>query len=104
MSVNGGLPPRAGRSRISVIDRRGEAMATVVDEMVRAHDAADAADIARLRALSVHERSVLIELACESAAQINRSRLAAGLPGVEPAPWPPSTWEFLRKHAARVRA
>ena len=79
-------------------------MTPVTHEMVRAHEAASAADIARLRGLSVRERSVLIELACESAALMNRSRLAAGLPAVEPAPWPASTWEFLRKHAARVRA
>jgi len=79
-------------------------MTAVMHEIVKAHEAADAADVARLRALSVRERSVLIELACESAALMNRSRLAAGLPAVEPAPWPPSTWEFLRKHAARVRA
>jgi hypothetical protein len=79
-------------------------MTTVMHEMVKAHEAANEADIARLRGLSVRERSVLIELACEAAAVMNRSRLAAGLPVVEPAPWPPSTWEFLRKHAARVRA
>ena len=79
-------------------------MTTVAHEMVMAHEAADAADVARLRALSVRERGVLIEMACETAAVMNRSRLAAGLPAVEPAPWPPSTWEFLRKHAARVRA
>jgi hypothetical protein len=79
-------------------------MKTVMHQMVQAHEAASEADIARLRGLSMRERSGLIELACESAAVMNRSRLAAGLPAVEPAPWPPSTWEFLRKHAARVRA
>jgi hypothetical protein len=79
-------------------------MTTAMHEMISAHEAASEADIARLRGLSVRERSVLIELACESAALINRSRLAAGLPAVGPAPWPPSTWEFLRKHAARVQS
>jgi hypothetical protein len=69
-------------------------MNTVMHEMVQAHEAASEADIARLRGLSVRERSGLIKLACESAAVMNRSRLAAGLPAVEPAPWPPSTWEF----------
>jgi hypothetical protein len=83
---------------------RGNApMKTALHEMVGAHEAASKADVARLRTLSVRERSVLIELACESAAVTNHSRLAAGLPAVEPAPWPPSTWEFLRKHAAHVR-
>ena len=79
-------------------------MTILTQETVIAHEAASAADIARLRGLSVRERSVLIELACESAAVIDDSRLAAGLPAVEPAPWPPLTWEFLRKHAARVQA
>jgi hypothetical protein len=73
-------------------------------EVVKAHRAADDADIARLRALSERERSRLIESACEAAAVIYRSRLAAGLPDMEPAPWPASTWAFLRRHAARVRA
>jgi hypothetical protein len=75
----------------------------VMDEVVKAHREAADADITRLRALSVRERGVLIASACEAAAVLERSRLAAGLPPVEPAPWPPSTWEFLRKHAARVR-
>ncbi len=82
-----------------MVDGPGLAM----DEVVKAHREATDADIARLRVLSVRERSVLIELACEAAAALQRSRLAAGLPAAEPAPWPPSTWEFLRKHAARVR-
>jgi hypothetical protein len=55
----------------------------------------------RLRASSLRERGVMIELACEAAVTIDRSRRAAGLPAA-PAPWPASTWEFLRKHAARV--
>ena len=70
---------------------------------VAAHDASDKEDIARLRALSMEERAKLIESACEAAAVIYRSRLAAGLPDITPAPWPASTWEFLRKHATRVR-
>jgi len=76
----------------------------VMDEPAKAHAAADAADMARLRSLSAAERGRLIESACEAATAIYRSRLAAGLPDVEPAPWPASTWEFLRKHAARVRS
>jgi hypothetical protein len=69
-----------------------------------AHAAADADDLARLRSLSVQERSDLIVSACEAAAVIHRSRLAMGLPDAEPPSWPASTWEFLRKHTARVRA
>ena len=73
-------------------------------EAIQAHGAADDAEMARLRAMTMRERSRLIESACETAAAIYRSRLAAGLPEVVPDPWPASTWEFLRKHAARVRA
>jgi len=80
-----------------------EKTAVSMAEAIRAHCAADEAEIARLRALGERERGRLIESACEAAAEIYRSRLAAGLPDVEPAPWPASTWEFLRKHAARVR-
>ena len=76
----------------------------VMDKQAAAHAAAHDGDIARLRALSVRERGELIESACEAAAEIQRSRLAAGLPGIQPAPWPESTWEFLRRAAARVRS
>ena len=81
-----------------------EKTAVRMADVVRAHNAADEAEIARLRGITMRERSELIESACEAAAVIYRSRLAAGLPDVEPAPWPESTWEFLRKHAARVRS
>ena len=74
-----------------------------MNEQAAAHISAESGNIARLRALSMHERSRLIESACETAAVIYRSRLAAGLPGVQRAPWPASTWEFFRKQAARVR-
>ena len=74
-----------------------------MEKLVKAHGASSERDFARLRTLSPRERGVLIELACQAAAILDRDRLAAGLPAAEPAPWPPSTWEFLRKHAARVR-
>jgi hypothetical protein len=74
-----------------------------IEKSIRAHAAAAEQDIARLRSFGLRERGVLIESACEAAAAINRSRLAAGLPAPEPASWPPSTWEFLKRHAARVR-
>jgi hypothetical protein len=77
--------------------------AAAIEKSVKAHAAATDQDIVHLRGLTVHERSVLLERACKAAAIINRSRMAAGLPADIPAPWPPSTWEFLRKHAARVR-
>ena len=74
-----------------------------MDRAVEAHAVASDQDAARLRTLDPHQRGVMIELACEAAAMINQSRLAAGLPPVEPAPWPPSTLEFFREHAAHVR-
>lgn len=77
--------------------------AAVMQNAVEAHGAAADRNAERLRALSLRERGVLIESACEAAAAIHLSRLGAGLPAVEPAPWPPSTWDFLREHAARVR-
>ena len=75
-----------------------------MDKQVAAHAAAHDGDIARLRALSMRQRGELIESACETAAEIQRSRRAAGLPDIQPAPWPASTWEFLRRAAARVRS
>jgi hypothetical protein len=68
-----------------------------INEQAAAHSEAETEDLTRLRALRMHERGRLIESACEAAAEIQRSRLAAGLPGVERDPWPESTWEFLRK-------
>jgi len=76
----------------------------VADKQAAAHGAAEGGDIARLRALNMCERGRLIESACEAAAVIYRSRLAAGMAVVERAPWPESTLEFFRKQAARVRS
>jgi hypothetical protein len=78
--------------------------AAVMDGLVMADRAAVEQDVARLRQLGLRERGILIESACAATAAIDQSRLAAGLPAVEPAPWPPSTCEFLREHLARVRA
>lgn len=75
-----------------------------INDQASAHSAVEISDIARLRALSMRERGRLIEVACEAAAVIYRSRNAAGLPGPQRAPWPASTWEFFRKHATRVRS
>jgi len=77
--------------------------AAKMDGLAKAHAALKADDFLRLRSLSMAQRSALLESACEAAAIIERSRIAAGLPPVEPAPWPASTWEFLKRHAARVR-
>jgi hypothetical protein len=57
------------------------------------------ADFTGLRAASLKERGVMIEAACRAASEIHRSRLRSGLADVQPAPWPESTLEFLRRHA-----
>jgi len=56
-----------------------------------------------LRSLSMEERGELLVIACRTAALIERSRIASGLPPTEREPWPESTWEFLRKHAPNAR-
>ncbi|MBN1912191.1 MAG: hypothetical protein JW818_20895 [Pirellulales bacterium] len=71
------------------------------DDQIAAHRATEHEDILKLRSLSMEERGRLIVQACEAAAAIQRSRRTAGLPEIEPDPWPESTWDFLRKHAAR---
>jgi hypothetical protein len=78
--------------------------AKIMGDLVKAHGELDRQEVERLRALSVRQRAELIESACETAAAIRRGRLAAGLGEIEPAPWPASTWQFLKEHAARVRA
>jgi len=77
--------------------------AEAMKELAKMHAALKSDDLMRLRSLSMAERGALIESACEAAAVIQRGRITAGLPRGEPAPWPASTWDFLRKHAARVR-
>ena len=66
----------------------------VMNEQAAAHVAAESGNVVRLRALSMQERSRLIESACEAAAVIYRSRLAAGLPGIELAPGRPQPGSF----------
>ena len=78
--------------------------AKIMDDLISAHGELDREEVVRLRTLSVRQRAELIASACETAAAIRRSRLAAGLGDIEPAPWPASTWQFLKEHAARVRA
>jgi hypothetical protein len=73
------------------------------DQAIEAHRAADAADISRLRSLGAQERAQMLEAVCAAAAEIEQSRLAAGMGPTKPAPWPSSTWEFLRKHAINAR-
>jgi len=78
--------------------------AETMDRLVSAHGAMKTEQLERLRSLSLVERGALIAAAREAAAIIQRSRAAAGLPPSTPAPWPASTREFMKRHAARVRA
>ena len=55
--------------------------------------------VALFRSLSLDERGELIVAACRAAAQIEEGRLASGLPPSQPAPWPESTWQLLRRYA-----
>lgn len=69
------------------------------EHVPHAHD-----DVAWLRGLSLAERGRLIQAACRLAAEIYRSRRRSGLTDVQPATWPKSTLEFLRKHAANAQS
>jgi len=57
-------------------------------------------EIERLRRLSDRERGEMILAVCRAAAEIHAGRLKSGLPPATPTPWPASTWELLRRHAA----
>lgn len=66
----------------------------------------NAAKIAKLdeqielfRSLSLDERGQMIIAACRAAVQIEQGRVASGLPPSQPAPWPDSTWELLKRYA-----
>ena len=51
------------------------------------------------RTMSLEQRGELLMVACRAAAEIERGRSSSGLPPSQPAPWPQSTWELLRRHA-----
>jgi hypothetical protein len=69
---------------------------------IDAHKRADAESSRRFRTLSLDERGRLVRAACRSTAVIYESRIASGLPPRIRQEWPPSTWEFLKRHARRV--
>ncbi len=73
----------------------------IVDKLLRAHSELDEAEAIRLRVLSDKQRSALIKSACAAAGAILRSRRSSGLPDPIPAPWPDSTWTYLKEWAAR---
>jgi hypothetical protein len=56
-----------------------------------------------LKGLTLEQRSHMIVSACRAAARIERSRIENGLPPSVSAPWPESTWKFLKQHAPNAR-
>lgn len=50
---------------------------------------------------SMEERARNLDAACLQAEVLEASRVQRGLPPSEPAPWPDSTREFMRRHARR---
>jgi hypothetical protein len=57
----------------------------------------------RMRHLSMEERARMLKAVCSAAAKLHASRRQAGLPPAVPAPWPESTWEFMRRNAPNAR-
>ena len=88
-----GLTDPVPHGRILRVEKGADDMesedAAKMDDLARSHAALKADDLLRLRSLSMRERSALLESACETAAIIVRSRIAAGLPRCEPAPGRP---------------
>ena len=78
--------------------------AEIIAGQVAAHVEADRLELERLRSLSMKERGEMLIAACRAAMELYQSRLAAGLPPEEPVAWPASTWEFLKKNAAKFRS
>lgn len=60
-------------------------------------------DLAALRAMSMQQRSALLQQACRAASKLEASRIASGFPPSKPAPWPESTWQFLKEQTVRAR-
>ena len=85
------------------MDALSSCQPTAIGRAIQGHAIADALETQRVRSLSEHQRAAMLEAACFAAAEIERSRLVAGMAPSEPAPWPASTREFLRKHALNAR-
>ena len=59
-------------------------------------------DIAQWQSRSPEDRSQAFVELCDEAASIEASKRQLGLPTIPPEPWPRSTWEHLRRHAANA--
>jgi hypothetical protein len=87
-------------------DRKRQIMSphAVSDQLQKSIDAIAAMEAdAHVLAPTFEERAEQIALACRSAASMLQARRSAGISDPEPDPWPPSTWEFLAKHARRFQ-
>ena len=73
-----------------------------LQSQIDAHEREHAVDSLRFARLSLEERGRLVRAACRSAAMIYENRLSSGLPPHIREEWPPSTWDFLKRHARRV--
>lgn len=74
-----------------------------LDAQAARHHTVDLAEMASIVELSFAQRGELLLSACRSASQIYQSRLTAGLLEERPAPWPASTWDFLKSKANHAR-
>lgn len=54
-------------------------------------------------ASSMVDRGRQLELACRVAKDIEEGRRKSGLPTSTPAPWPESTWRFLKEQTQHAR-
>jgi len=61
-------------------------------------------DLACLRSLSLADRGRPIPSVCRAVARIEKRRTDNGLPPVEPAPWPVSMLELMKRHARNASA
>lgn len=59
-------------------------------------------DIALWQSRSPEDRSLAFVELCNEAASIEASKRQMGLPSIPPEPWPLSTWDHLRRHAANA--
>jgi hypothetical protein len=65
--------------------------------------ALERSDVEELRGLSMRERAMLIDAACDGAVEIEVSRNPMGLPASAPVLWPESTWNYLAEWTRRAR-
>ncbi|MEQ8211924.1 MAG: hypothetical protein RH917_19155 [Lacipirellulaceae bacterium] len=64
-------------------------------------DAAKQAEVSQ-ETLTVAQRSRRLVQVCRTAAQQLADRRASGMPDPEPAPWPQSTWDYLKSQVGHV--